>query len=179
MTKERGITFNAEMVNAILDGRKTQTRLIFNKPFKAPFSVGDKLWVQEEWQTHCDKDHIKPSDLLDTLYINYPARYDGWVSKKRQARHMPHWASRITLEITDISVQSLQDISHGDAAEEGMTKYIRSNLGWASHESEEVFNFTHAKSTFRLFWESIYGAGSWEANPWVWKLTFKVLKVKK
>jgi hypothetical protein len=87
--------------------------------------------------------------------------------------HMPRWASRITLEITDIRVERLQDISDEDAIDEG----VQVSLGgmWCgsphkAHGAPRQHNNPH--TAFRDIWESIKGSGSWDANPWVWVLTF-------
>ena len=92
--------------------------------------------------------------------------------------HMPRWASRITLEITDVRVERLNSITEADAAAEG----VGSDLWFAAngvpedewtslgeHGAERVSHI----NTFATLWESIYGAESWQANPWVWVIEFK------
>lgn len=79
--------------------------------------------------------------------------------------HMPRRASRITLEITEVRVQRLQDISEEDAVAEG-----------APLKNSPASFLTSHKRGFAELWESINGAGSWDANPWVWALTFRRLK---
>ncbi len=83
--------------------------------------------------------------------------------KWRPSIHMPRWASRITLEITDIRVERLQDISEADAEAEGFElgspPCIYNPTGW-----------------YRSLWEEINGAGSWDVNPWVWCVSFKRLE---
>ncbi len=87
--------------------------------------------------------------------------------------HMPRSASRITLEITDVRVQRLQDISDYDVANEGITE----RGGWwegATHSvkgTPKVFN--RPVDAFHDLWDSINGPGAWDLNPWVWALTFK------
>ena len=209
--KERGMIFNSEMVRAILDGRKTQTRRImkeqpvlngnFYEVFgsawskgmtsipavpghslstRCPFgAVGDRIWVRE---TFCPVD--------DTQYggekwVDYRAtpRYEashpaGWDSapndaealKWRPSIHMPRWASRILLEITDVRVERLNAISQEDAQDEGMEL-----TGWRPTYSDpdsggEVLT---PYDNFAQLWESIYGEESWKANPWVWVIEFK------
>ena len=88
----------------------------------------------------------------------------------RQSINMPRWASRITLEITDVRVERLQDISEADAVAEGF-KPIRPELlldGLIARLGRS------AVEEFRLVWESINGPGSWDANPWVWVIEFKM-----
>lgn len=180
--------FNGEMVRAILDGGKTQTR----RPVKVPHidrdamcelsgnelagelsagnyrnsphgKPGDRIWVRETWN--------KYGGLL-----TYRADYD-WIEdmKKEMACHesypkwhpsihMPRWASRITLEITGVRVERLRDLSEDDAKSEGITPPSGGVLpGW------------EYRINFRDLWMSIYGADNWEANPWVWVIEFKVV----
>jgi hypothetical protein len=187
--KERPILFSAPMVRAILEGRKTQTRRTV-KPqpakstvsesgviephsgtwyehgaldgntqvWKCPFGVtGDRLWVREAWQTYLVWDCIAPSKLPTNTQIQYPATWE-WASKKRSSIHMPRWASRITLDVTDVRVQRLQEISQKDAAAEG--------FGVA-------FGPGHFSRAFDSYWDEIHGAGAWDANPWVWCISFQ------
>lgn len=193
---ERGMIFNGEMVRAILDGRKTQTR----RPIKwkqtrfteigeredgskwpwsedaehacdfwhpCPFgAVGDRIWVRETWN--------KYGGLL-----TYRADHD-WIDDMRKETvctakwvpsiHMPRWASRILLEITDVRVEQLNAISQEDAQAEGMEL-----TGWRPTYSDpdsggEVMT---PYDNFAELWSSIYGEESWKANPWVWVIEFK------
>lgn len=75
--------------------------------------------------------------------------------------HMPRWASRITLRITEVRVQRLQECSNEDAIAEGIGSPLDARYA-AAHE-------------YRALWESINGPESWTANPWVWALTFEVM----
>ncbi|PXL91981.1 hypothetical protein DMS95_20190 [Klebsiella variicola] len=194
--KERGMIFNGEMVRAILDGRKTQTR----RPIKwkqtrfteigeredgskwpwsedaehacdfwhpCPFgAVGDRIWVRETWN--------KYGGLL-----TYHADHD-WIDDMRKETvctakwvpsiHMPRWASRILLEITDVRVERLNSISQEDAQAEGLEL-----TGWRPTYSDpdsggEVMT---PYDNFAELWSSIYGDESWQANPWVWVIEFK------
>jgi hypothetical protein len=193
--KERPVIFNGEMVRAILDGRKTQTRRPIKFPLldksmgcelagnelagevragnysNVPFGqVGDRLWVRETWQGplvdegHLD-DYLANVEKFQTpQFCEYAADggarpefcdlddnvRQGW----RPSIHTPRWASRITLEITGVRVERLQDISEADAIAEGGTKYF--NIDW-----------------FGPLWASIYGEESWRANPWVWVIEFR------
>lgn len=195
--KERPVIFNGEMVRAILDGRKTQTRRTLNwkrQPytemaerddgslwpwaedgerggdiwFSCPFGeVGDRLWVRETFAGHyLDDDQIQ--DIKDgrckaKCLCEYRADYgddaecaDGWTP----SIHMPRWASRITLEITAVRVERLNDISDGDAIHEGCST--------ADMKSGDC-----VADVFARLWASIYGVESWNANPWVWVIEFR------
>lgn len=90
----------------------------------------------------------------------------GW----RPSIHMPRWASRITLEITGIRAEKLQDISAEDAMAEGAKE---SPQPYATMYSFAEVMRTRYREGFANLWESIYGPGSWDANPWVWVIGFR------
>lgn len=145
--KTRPILFSGPMVRAILEGRKTQTRRVV-KPQPAhcadlpmgkdltfasacPYGQpGDRLWVRETWAVGTLFDYVRPSllpkpDCESKLAVDYAANPRRiWHSEDqgrwRPSIHMPRWASRITLEITSVRVERLQDISHKDAIAEGL-----------------------------------------------------------
>ncbi|PLK61925.1 hypothetical protein CWN40_04545 [Klebsiella quasipneumoniae] len=205
---ERGMIFNGEMVRALLDGRKTQTR----RPIKwkhtrfteigeredgskwpwsedaehacdfwhpCPFgAVGDRIWVRE---TFCPVDDTqyggeKWVDYRATpkFEASHPAGWDSAPNdaealKWRPSIHMPRWASRILLEITDVRVERLNAISQADAIAEGAPP---------SHPSidcvSQEYGFPDfSRSWFGQTWQHIYGSDSWNANPWVWVIEFK------
>jgi hypothetical protein len=89
--------------------------------------------------------------------------------KWRPSIHMPRSASRLTLRLTDVRVQRLQDISEEDALAEGVKRSQRAI-------SPDSADYCTARDSYASLWESIYGPGSWDANPWVWALTFSVIK---
>lgn len=82
---------------------------------------------------------------------------------------MPRWANRITLEVTGVRVERLQDISEADAIAEGLE---RDRQLW-KHYSQPGFGWVDPRQSYQTLWESINGAGSWGANPWVWVVEFK------
>lgn len=230
--REKGLIFNSEMVRAILDGRKTQTRrevklnldisclattydwatslaanhyqglteeqiqqkaeslrgvihpVILDNgqmvsiicPHGKP---GDRIWVRE---TFCPVDD---SQYGGEKWVDYRAtpKFEashpaGWDSAPNDAEalkwhpsiHMPRWASRILLEITDVRVERLNAISQEDAQSEGLEL-----TGWRPTYSDpdsggEVMT---PYDNFAELWSSIYGDESWQANPWVWVIEFK------
>ncbi|EGZ4386321.1 hypothetical protein YX36_004054 [Salmonella enterica subsp. enterica serovar Javiana] len=185
--KERGMIFNAEMVNAILSGRKTQTRRPIKWKqtrfteiaerddgslwpwaedcerggdiwFACPFGeVGDRIWVRETFSAVPDYD--EPAGCSALLYA---ADGNGPYRKWTPSIHMPRWASRITLEITDVRVERLRGLSEEDAKSEGIIPSAGGVLpGW------------EYRINFRDLWMDIYGTDNWEANPWVWVIEFK------
>ena len=97
--------------------------------------------------------------------------------KWRPSIHMPRWASRITLEITGVRVERLQDISEADARAEGATPIPdpcdHTRLACADIGCAGPRPYTEG---FRSLWQSINGPGSWDANPWVWAVEFKRVK---
>jgi hypothetical protein len=209
--KERGMIFNDEMVRAILDGRKTQTRRImtpqpaddikrgaFPNPnfigwisslkhknggttaHFCPFgTVGDRIWVRETYQGPLfDYEHME-AYLEDRSKFEKPEfcvyRADGKPAPEfydaddnlhcfwRPSIHMPRWASRILLEITDLRVERLHDMSEEDAKAEGA--------------SPATYKITPPEAVYRVgfgdIWRSIYGEENWLSNPWVWVIEFK------
>ncbi|EOX0728577.1 hypothetical protein ACO37N_005512 [Klebsiella pneumoniae] len=221
---ERGMIFNAEMVRALLDGRKTQTR----RPIKwkqtrfteigeredgskwpwsedaehacdfwhpCPFgAVGDRIWVREAFRVHS-----RATDVATLVYkasernswteqtrrvpvavCNKPATPEKWTP----SLHMPRWASRIMLEITGVRVERLNAISPEDAESEGLERTNFTGFGdepeLPSYPEPDVY-FDPLKKQWKEYppeafaglWESIYGEGSWKANPWVWVIEFK------
>lgn len=204
--KERGMIFNGEMVRAILDGRKTQTRRIMAPQpaddiergiFPNPEVIGwkssrrhkhgsttahfchygkpgDRIWVRETWaEAGASAPDLKLyranyPEHVPSIYENVPpAEEIRWTP----SIHMPRTASRILLEITDVRVERLNSIHDVDAMREGIQ-----NLTTCSHADfgiPGVVNAQHPVRAFQLLWESIYGADSWRANPWVWVIEFK------
>jgi hypothetical protein len=132
---------------------------------------GDLLWVREAWQSLVEHDHLSPSKLPEGSDIQYPATYDGWVSKGRPSIHMCQWMSRITLEITGLRVERLQAITEEDAKAEGMDIVRRE---WSGGDS--CADQMSARELFEILWEHINGKESWAANPWVWVVEFKRIK---
>ncbi|WP_259226416.1 MULTISPECIES: hypothetical protein [Raoultella] len=201
--KERGMIFNGEMVRALLDGRKTQTRRIMvpqpaddieRGVFPNPDAIGwisslkhkhgsttahfcphgkpgDRIWVRETWN--------KYGGLL-----TYRADHD-WIDEMRKETvctakwapsiHMPRWASRILLEITDVRAERLNAISEEDAMREGIDadRLAESQDNYDCIADHNMTGRPTAIGHFSYLWESIYGAESWKANPWVWVIEFK------
>lgn len=187
--RERPILFSGPMVRAILDGRKTQTRRVVkpqpgihcvpwqrpdgqfiwiiaetghgvSEPFTCPFGqIGDRLWVRETWNADwCDRTIYK----ADGGY----AKHAGYSVEPRwrPSIHMPRWASRIMLEITDVRVQRLQEISEEDAISEGIHSVAAFPSGYSNRDG------------FAALWNSLAKPDStWAMNPWVWAVSFRRL----
>ena len=138
-----------------------------------PYAVGDLLWVRENCATWGDHEAIYRAD--DAVEYGL-AVSDGKFGAKWKARpsiHMPRWASRLTLTVTDVRVQRLQDISELDAKAEGL-ETEPSPLGISTYYCFGDIAYSHAKPAYRDLWNSLHGPGAWDANPWVVALTFTV-----
>lgn len=132
---------------------------------------GDQLWVRETWQAVRGNDRARricTEARPDVGWIEYAAtpRPDEPAYKWRPSIHMPRWASRILLEVTDVRVERLQDISEADAVAEG-------SFGWAGEQDTPARDLLEARLVYRQLWEEINGTGAWDANPWVWVVSFK------
>ena len=181
---DKPIIFSAPMVRALLDGSKTQTRRVIKK--KAAFDAltiggpswltlagncdllpinarpGDRLWVREAvtwvsawgWRYRADND-----DLTEK-------REAGEVGKWRPSIHMPRWASRLTLTVTDVRVERLQEIREADAVAEGVDAVPMDEVPRQASMSR--------RSDFAALWKSLHGPAAWGANPWVAAYTFTV-----
>jgi hypothetical protein len=181
--KERPILFSGPMVQAILDGQKTQTRRVVNEKWlpiieeclrvngkwawstidhdlTTPYGqVGDRLWVRETFS------ELHEGVAYRATAPNACLKNTKW----KPSIFMPRWASRITLEITDVRVERLKDITEDGAVSEGVKYYIASGAKQAPEMS--------MVAQFSELWNSInekrgYG---WDTNPFVWVIEFKKL----
>lgn len=193
-TSERPMLFNGDMVRAILEGRKTQTRrevklskhysnchleienknlMVVNtqdqearKEIYCPYgSVGDQLWVRETFGLLGD-------EAKHVLHYRATHYRDGKNMGWKPSIHMPRWASRIQLEITGIRVERLNDCSESDAKAEG----VKPDNETSKDVMDGIVPQLQHKEPYMRLWEKINGAGSWAANPWVWVIEFKVVK---
>ncbi|WP_054077213.1 hypothetical protein [Pseudomonas amygdali] len=136
--------------------------------------IGERLWVREAWQADAQVNAIAPRELSHGEPIQYPAdgssRQTGCSmitpGKTRPSIHMPRWVSRILLEITDVRVERLQDISEEQATAEGVGADETSSYRSACVDRPAGF-------AFRDLWTGINGSDSWDENPWVWVVEFK------
>lgn len=160
--------------------------------YRCPYGQpGDRLWVRESWQ-HSNYPFGPLDPDCDIFYrADYwddPHGMDGEKSAEGKYRtwkrsfHMPKWASRIDLEITGVRVERLQDISEADAVAEGIerTGGAASCCPWKNYRKGDLGEMTLDCSapsrSYMTLWESINGAGSWDANPWIWVLEFQRIK---
>ncbi|MCE9886217.1 morphogenetic protein [Obesumbacterium proteus] len=149
-------------------------------------TVGDRIWVRETWQGPL-VDFERSDDLLrnpekyekpeNCVYaadgVPAPEFYDADDNLRccwRPSIHMPRWASRILLEITNVRVERLNDISEGDAIAEGIERYNDDGIVYYGPYGK---GDCRPERAFSDLWKSIYGDESWEKNPWVWCISFK------
>jgi hypothetical protein len=220
---EKPILFSGEMVRAILDSRKTQTRRVikpmskkqakwltpelintvphgemlgggwqmhhphadtddlgvyvkYDSPLgwvKCPYGKpGDLLWVRETWASHEYMDDTKPSEftegaqMLPVWYRANNQMHNVNQGKWRPSIFMPRWASRITLRVTDVRVERVQDISEADARAEGVLKAGGASLSLytARHHFSQLWDRINAKRGY-----------GWDVNPWVWVVEFRLV----
>lgn len=141
---------------------------------KPKYSPGDLLWVRETW-SHTGTGVWKIADIYQALDGNVVYRADsdnpgiGYFS----SIHMPRWASRLTLRVTDVRAQRLQDISEEDAIQEGAGQYTSQSPIQRAFNPEWKGSY---KRGFQVVWDNINGTESWDANPWVWVYSFEVIK---
>ena len=171
---------------------------------KCPFGVpGDRLWVRETWLAAVDS--FNNDDPGVCYRASWDAKdYDGAYrfgipqsaphfrgagkTKWRPSIHMPRWASRIDLEVTDVRVQRVQEITEADANAEGVDQWL-----WGHAGTLAIYNHPARRGTtdclygtvncFHGLWDSIYGKPdkhgsdySWAANAWAWAVTFRRVK---
>jgi hypothetical protein len=136
---------------------------------RSPYGkAGDRLWVKEAWRVGKGYDDA-PGSAFTSPTVWYEADGDlplARVGRYRHARFMPRWASRITLEVTGVRVERLQDISEEDARAEGAPCEL------AVLDSVRLGARASHRAGFTRLWDSINGAGSWDTNPWVWVVEF-------
>jgi len=202
--KEKPILFSGPMVKAILEGRKTQTRRVINPQptfvakcdttraefwaqtgpinhrIKCPYGrPSDHLWVRETWRLW--------SNATDWYVVSYPASGSQTYPVKcyrdldvlkslgsKPARFMPREFSRITLEVTGVRVERVQEITSSDALAEGIDKeYAESTANWNDYGTGSIY-----VDQFAALWDTINAKRgySWKANPWVWIIEFEVAK---
>lgn len=136
-----------------------------------PYGVpGDRLWVRETgWQRpeRTPRMMREGADTWEKYYFDADgldeadhAQFKEWGFKRRPSIFMPRWASRLTLEVVNVRVERLQEISEEDALAEGIRP--PSDHGRAPN-----------RSLYASLWDELNGRGAWDANPWVWVVEFK------
>lgn len=130
---------------------------------------GDRLWVREAWARYRSA-YGKPVYRADPEWVGVPSPQAN--GRWRPSIHMPRHASRITLEVTGVRVERLQDISEADSIAEGIHKPLGSQF-WHTDPGANILPGDTPVWAYRNLWESINGPGAWDANPFVWVVEFK------
>ncbi len=141
----------------------------------------ERLWVRETWRTNSIYDDDKPSLIPDSAPIEYLANTisGDMAGKIRPSIFMPRWASRINLEIVDVRVERLQDISDEDAKAEGIAPTPGRDIvdRWLVKNPKgslsEYSSTQYPVDAYKSLWQSINGSASWDSNPWVWVIEFR------
>lgn len=202
--KERPILFSSQMVRAILDGRKSQTRRVCkfqSSRITLVTQAGEEFLRNGQWHFWETRGQLLPTCTCkcpygvpgDRLWVRetFGRFWGGWKYRATDDRseladknwhpsiHMPREASRITLEVADIRVERLQDISEEDAIAEGI-ELIEGDYNfddfsgmWRDYtKSRPYWNSTI--DSFHSLWDSISKPGySWDDNPWIWVVEFR------
>ena len=183
----KSIIFSTPMVQAILDGRKTQTRRVIKDkditnnfdidvdgsayayinpetgdsypPTEiAKYQVGDILWVRETWGKDENGEYVYRTNYGTTEYDSFPPSMFKW----KPSIHMPKEAARIFLKVTNVRVERLQDITEEEAIKEGAKAYGPNNCSGTS-----------ARIAFAEIWDKTTTEHEWRTNPWVWVIEFE------
>lgn len=179
---DRPIIFSGPMVQALLAGRKSQTRrvlkpqptgpVVYHQTLTSgmcvglerepPYAPGDRLYVREAFSYEAlDVDR---NGFMPPWYWADGNPSSGNFTRPKPSIHMPRWASRITLTVTEVRVQRLQEISNDDAKAEGVLGECAFHVG----------NDATYRAPFRELWNSLHGHDAWDANPWVVAVSFTV-----
>lgn len=188
---DRGIIFSAAMVRALFDGRKTQTRRLVSSPL-AQCQQGDRLWVREAmtirgvfsdvvevgYRAHQNASH---TEFVEQWPIERTRSAEGSLPRVNWPRyrpsiHMPRWASRLTLIITEVRREPLQLISREDAEAEGIERSPRSQNRWRNYEHPSGVPLASPVISFASLWDSLHDKPGerWGDNPDLVALTFRV-----
>lgn len=181
---DRPIIFSAPMVQALLEGRKTQTRRLYKPrqardPWHLPYAIGDRLWVRESvraaesydgeqrgvhyladdtWRWLPDTPEAEAQHFLLRRYRATDPDLDAY--KSVPSIHMPRWVSRLTLVVTEVRLQRLPEITQADAIAEGAP------AGWEGGGK--------SRDWFFALWDQLHGAEAAAGAPLVVALTFTV-----
>ena len=204
--KESPIIFNTEMVQAILSGRKSQTRRILKKiprlsdninqtakyliadkelrEIKSPFGKpGDLIWVRETFMK-------SPNADLGSNQFRFKATvsnqyFKPWAKSWKPSIHMPKIAARIWLKVKDVKVERLNEIKKEDAINEGiqMASDFEANQKhpyyyfYPCNDLRDDTYIDDPRTSFYSLWRTIHGEDSWQENPWVWVVEFEVISI--
>lgn len=180
-----GLTLGEVMLDGIREAGSYQAS---REQVREPrYKLGDRLYVREHWRCSAKQDEKAPRDLTPrSMTIAFeaggsianqdsrddwrpsPASYTeaDWMGRFRQGMHMPRWASRLTLTVSDVRVQRLQEISEVDARAEGVDGSCWDD--WRDYGGPSTY-----LPAYRTLWNSLHGPDAWDANPWVAAYSFR------
>ena len=163
---------------------------------RCQYRPGDILWVRETWADGICRP-IYRADWGEPVGNNYPAHPDAkWLSELQRACgadvckhewrpsiHMPRWACREWLRVTNTRAERVQDITEEDAKAEGVQTerdyyggdvplMCQGSVAWHRYD-ERPCAAVSARHSFETLWDSTYGPGAWDRNGWVWAYTFE------
>jgi hypothetical protein len=184
---EKPLLMKGPLVAASLAGTKTQTRRPIPSPvvehgrltgwrdrwggLNAPLGsagplAADRLWVRETWAAPHAYDGYRPGEIPAGTRIHYLADEERGGLLWRPSIHMPRWASRLTLEVTQFRFHRLQEITPEEARAEGAAPGCR--------EKHQTHGVACEIEAFERLWDEIYLRGfSWSTSPWVWAATYR------
>lgn len=168
------IIFSGAMIHALLAGRKTQTRRLASSPLRRA-APGDRLWVRETWRL----DDFAEQEAIYRVNPDWPKEVQDSadVVRWRPSIHMPRWASRLTLKVTEVRRQRLIDITNADAIAEGLVEARQPDGDGYRHFSAPGLSDRHwptPRSAFADLWERLHGPKSWNGGAEVVAITFTV-----
>jgi hypothetical protein len=184
-------TFTGELVDYYGNGRLGMRVQGSTLVQPIAFAPGDRLWVKEAYRAQEEFDDLLPKEIMADFeaelgHPSFPTFYEAdrqcdgfsiemWQQsppgRLRASMHMPRCASRLTLLVTEVRVERLQDISEDDAAAEG----------WPAPEDRAKTGLAEIRDAYPIgwfawLWDSINGPGAWDVNPWVAAYSFTVLR---
>ena len=161
-------------------------------PYSLPYAVGDLLWVREAWRAGRGYDGASIRDIRSASRIWWEAddandNADAIGTVLRPSIHMPRWASRLTLRVTDVRVQRLHEISEADAQAEGCLEQVNAHCGPLVNcygpecptdpmRSCNIHGCWGIRKAFADLWNSLHGPDTWAQNPWVAAITFEAIQ---
>lgn len=165
---------------------------------RVPYAIGDRLWVREAFSVvfgggmsvsgDGEWDYIVEYRSGGQIELSYDGHYDSdpysrladtQIGDWRPSIHMPRWASRLTLIVTDVRVQRLRDISEADARAEGICADIAvtdAHNHWVDLGGGDLITGWDARDVYASLWNYINGAGAWHSNPWVMAISFRTIR---
>lgn len=167
----------------------TENENIVELKVTPPYRPGDRLWVREKFRAPLENDAYSPSDMplcpiryeadgeiIEATDIwNFPLKPEEPWGRVRQSIFMPRWASRITLEVTEVWPERLRDITEEEAILEGIRFDGSYWLGGLHPVKGSYQCWPTARRAFQALWDQINGPRGfgWDKNPWVWRYGFK------